>query len=133
MPADFQLTCNPPIALLRVSGELDISSDDQLSDVFDDLTLRGCNHVDVDVGGVVFIDAYPLSRLRKEQVRLRAAGGDLVVVTASSWYAEVCELAQYDTLLPVHDTGPPVCAESRTTILDLVHGIVDRRGADGRR
>ena len=132
MPAEFQLTCNPPIALLRVAGDVDISDGDRLADAFHDLTLRGCTHVEVDLGRVAFIDAYPLSRLRREQIRLREVGGDLVVVTASTWYTDVCRLARYDTLLPPDGIGPPMCPESSPTIFDLVRGIVARQEADGR-
>jgi anti-anti-sigma factor len=98
MRADFQYTCDPPIARLRIAGELDISTGDQLADVFDCLDFRRCPQVELDLDAVTFIDAYSLAQLRREQLRLRSAHGDLYVVAASPWYTLVSRLAQYDSL-----------------------------------
>jgi anti-anti-sigma factor len=106
MRADFQFTCDPPMARLRIAGELDISTGGQLADVFACLDFRKCRKVELDLDAVTFVDAYSLAQLRREQLRLRENQGDLYVVAASPWYTLVSRLAQYDTLQVVADAVP---------------------------
>jgi anti-anti-sigma factor len=98
MRPDFQYSCDPPLARLRIIGELDIATGDDLLDVFAYLSFRRCTIVEVDLSAIDFIDAFTLGLFRREQQRLRALGGDLLVVAASLWYALVSSVARYDTL-----------------------------------
>jgi anti-anti-sigma factor len=113
MRASFQFTCDPPVARLRISGELDLSTSDDLEDALEGLETAGCTLIELDLDALTFIDAYSLSLLRQEQRRLRMAGGDLRVVAASTWYTAVCATAEYDTLQPV-STDPPRLTVLRT-------------------
>jgi anti-anti-sigma factor len=99
MRTDFQYTCAPPRARLRVVGELDASTNDRLCDVLDCLHFRRCNQVEVDLAAVTFIDASSLRVLHTEQRRLLVDGGSLEVVAASKCHQLVARLAQYDGLL----------------------------------
>ncbi len=124
MRTEFTFSCEPPTARLRVSGELDISSTDQLRDVLACLRLEGCTRLEVDLSGVVFIDAGSLRVLHREQLRLMIAGGDLEVVDASPCYRLVSGLAGYDSLLPVPGGGH-VVPTVRRRHLSLAQGAAD--------
>lgn len=109
MRARFQFTCDPPVAQLQISGELDLSTGGELADVLLSVGALTCTHVELDAEDVAFVDAYSLAMLRREQRRLRAAGGDLEVVAAAPCFVLVARLAEYATLLP---TGGRVLAST---------------------
>jgi anti-anti-sigma factor len=113
MLATFQFTCDAPVARLRVSGDLDLSSGALLTDVFDCLEFRGCLLIEMDLSAIGFVDASSLSLLHHEQCRLRESGGDLQVVAASAPFLLVARLAEYDTLEPA-PTSPPHLTVLRT-------------------
>jgi anti-anti-sigma factor len=98
--AGFQFTCDPPRARLRLSGELDLSTREQLGDVLVCLTLAGCRRVEIDLAAVTFIDAGTLRVLSDEQRRLAGCGGALEVVVASDAALQLCSLAGYPGLAP---------------------------------
>ena len=100
MRTDFQISCEPPLARLRLSGELDLMTADRLQDLLDQTDVAGCTHVEVDLEGVTFIDARSLGLLDRHQRRLASAGGGLVVVAASPCHVRVSELAGYENLHP---------------------------------
>ena len=100
MRTDFSLACDPPLARLRLGGELDLASLDDLRDLLCRVRLRGCDRVQVDADGVTFVDAATLRVLDQEQRGLRAEGGSLEVVAASSAYLVVSGLAGYEDLEP---------------------------------
>ena len=101
--AGFHFTCDPPLGRLRVSGELDLATREQLRDVLVCLALAGCRRVEIDLGAVTFIDAGTLGLLADEQRRLAGRGGVLQVVVASAAALHVCDLAGYPGLAP---SGP---------------------------
>jgi anti-anti-sigma factor len=105
MRARFQFTCDPPVARLRITGELDISTGADLRAMFAAIDEQGCRLIELDADEITFIDAYALAVLRHEQRRLLASGGDLEVVAASAWFVLVARLAEYDTLLPTSTPG----------------------------
>ena len=106
MRPSLEYVCDPPAARLRITGEVDLSARDELTDMFLRFALRGCTFVELDLSGVTFLDAYPLGVFRCEQRRLRKLGGDLRVVAASPWCAFLCRLAQYDSLTACADHPP---------------------------
>lgn len=104
MRTDLQLAYDPPVALLRIAGELDLSTRARLRDAFCCVARQGCTQVRVDLEGITFIDASSLRLLHVEQHRLVQAGGDLEVVAASARYLLVSGAAGYPNLQPA--TGP---------------------------
>jgi len=92
--------CEPPLARVSITGELDLSTDAQLQDAFTFLDGAGCTRLQLDLAAVTFIDAHALGLLHVEQHRLRASGGSLDVVAASVRCVRVTELARYDDLRP---------------------------------
>lgn len=97
---DIRYVCDPPLARVRIIGELDLTTDDQLHETFTYLHGTGCIRLQLDLEAVTFIDAHSLGVLHAEQRRLRAIGGTLDVVAASSRVVRVTELARYDELRP---------------------------------
>jgi anti-anti-sigma regulatory factor len=115
MRTSFQFSCDPPLARLRITGELDLDASDRLLDVLGCLAFRGCTQVELDLDGVDVVDAHTLHLLDQEQRRLTVAGGgSLRVVAGSGCYRLVSRLAGYDNLQPA-DEQPP-----RLTVLHTV-------------
>src|SRR4051794_28782418 len=110
--AGFHFTCDRPLARLRISGELDLATREQLGDVLVCLALAGCRRVEIDLGAVTYIDAGTLRVLADEQRRLAASGGTLEVVVASAAHVLVCGLAGYPGLAP-EARRPVVAARPR--------------------
>ena len=100
MRPQFQATFAPPFGVIRIEGDLDFSARDGLTAAFESLEGRGISHVQADLAGVTFVDAYGLGLLRSLQRRLATHDGCLEVVAASDCFVVVCRLARYDTLLP---------------------------------
>ncbi|GAA2089154.1 STAS domain-containing protein [Aeromicrobium tamlense] len=100
MQTDFQFSCDPPLAQVRIFGELDPSTTAHLADVLECLATRGCTRVEVDVEEVTYVDESNLRVLRDEQLRLRARGGDLEVVGDSDYHRVVARRAGCADLFP---------------------------------
>lgn len=100
MQTDFQFSCDPPLAQVRIFGELDPSSTAHLADVLESLATRGCTRVEVDVEEVTYVDESNLRVLRAEQLRLRARGGDLEMIGASDYHRVVARHAGCVELFP---------------------------------
>ena len=109
MRTDFHFTCLPPHGWLFITGELDLSTHDRLQDTLDSLWLRGCTDLEIDTTGVDHIDSHTLGILYREQHRMRASGGDLLIGRASPIYRLVSRLAGYTTL-EATGTAPAVIA-----------------------
>jgi len=99
MRATFQYTCDHRAATVRIAGDLDLESGDELEDLLASLRSIGCTHLELDLSAITFIDYAVLELLRRQQRRLRMSGGDLRVVAASRWFAQACEYAEVDMLL----------------------------------
>jgi len=123
MRTSFQFSCDPPLARLRITGELDLGAHDRLLDVLGCLAFRRCTCVELDLDGVNVVDAHTLRLLDEEQRRLAEAGGSLEVVAASSCYRLVSRLAGYDNLQPA-DEQPP-----KLTVLNTVPHLHVEQGA----
>jgi anti-sigma B factor antagonist len=99
-------SCGPPVARVRIIGELDLSTRDDLSAFIGNLHRGGCTRLAVDATGVTFIDACSLAVLHSARIRLLEAGGTLDVVSASRSYRLAARLAGYDGLLPPDGPAP---------------------------
>lgn len=98
--ADIHYVCEPPLARVRIIGELDLNTDSQLHETFAYLRGAGCIRLQLDLEAVTFVDAHSLGLLHAEQRLLRRVGGTLDVVAASTRFVRVTELARYDDLRP---------------------------------
>jgi anti-anti-sigma factor len=106
MHTELGLTCDPPKARLRLSGEFDLSTNEQVADLFELATACGCHDLELDLSGVSFVDIGTLNLLDAHRRRVTSAGGSFVVVAESSCYRRVCDLAQL-VALTVDGTRPP--------------------------
>jgi anti-anti-sigma factor len=121
MGTGFQFACDPPLARLIVTGELDGAASGPLDDVLVGVYLSGCTTVEVDLHDVFVVDVSALRVLSWEQRRLVRAGGSLDVVAASNTFVAVCRRTGYDALLPA---GHPT-RERPHRQLQVVHGDVE--------
>ena len=66
-----------PMAVLHLSGELDLAADDDVSRAVSEADGRGCSFVTIDLTDVSFIDCAGLGSLVAAKLRLDAASGVL--------------------------------------------------------
>lgn len=80
-PLPLSITSEPggDNALLRLVGEIDLSSAHLMVDRIDEAILGGASTVVLDFGGVTFVNSTGLGALVAATKRLRADGGDLVL------------------------------------------------------
>jgi anti-anti-sigma factor len=95
---ELDFTCDPPVARLRLAGEFDLSTDDQVKDLFDSVAACGCHDLELDLSAVSFMDLGTLYLLDAHRRRVTARGGSFVVVAESSCYRRVRELGRYVVL-----------------------------------
>jgi anti-sigma B factor antagonist len=81
--APFPLTITSqevePGTLLRLSGEIDLSSAHLLVDAIEEAVEAGATTVILDFAGVTFVNSTGLGTMVAATKRLRADGGDLVL------------------------------------------------------
>ena len=77
---------------LRLLGELDMSTADQLRTELSRVTSGGARHVTVDMSDLVFIDSTGLSVLITGLKRLRQGGGDLALRAPNPSTRKVLEI-----------------------------------------
>ena len=104
---DFQLDLEVrlPVAILRVTGELDHATARLVAGRLEEVVRAGCDRVLVEAGGVTFVDTGGLEMLVHFQDRLQEADGSLEVVEASPPFIRVCALTGLERLL---STGGPL-------------------------
>lgn len=73
----------PPVAHLKVDGELDLATCGRLEVAVRDAVRDGCRQVTLDLSGVTFMDSSGLHALSGSRRTVRAAGGRLRVVSLS--------------------------------------------------
>jgi anti-sigma B factor antagonist len=105
------------IALVSVSGELDLYAEPELRDALaaaEELRLRA---VVVDLSGVSFMDSTACGILVGQAKRLRRDGSELFVVSQGSRVSRVLEVAGIDQVIHVY---PTLHAAFRTLLLEPV-------------
>jgi anti-sigma B factor antagonist len=105
------------IALVSISGELDLYVDEELRDALKAASLLGFATVIVDLSGVTFMDSTVCGTLVSESRLLRAGGGELVLVANRNRAGRVLEVAGIDHVVPVH---PTLHAAIQTLMLEPV-------------
>ena len=93
------------VAVLRLTGEMDISCEDAFA-----ATVRTCIHdgardVLVDLSGLTFIDSSGLRMLIELWDRSRDDGVDLSMLQGTGQVRRTMEIAGLDRLLPILDRG----------------------------
>lgn len=88
-------------AVLRASGDLDMTTAPQLREVVVDCIVRGQPCVVLDLQAVDFIDSTGLGVLIGLLKRARSQGGDLRLVSTRPALRKVLELTDLDRALPL--------------------------------
>jgi anti-sigma B factor antagonist len=97
---DFRIDASftPPLAVLRVRGELDLSTAETLSWSVAQAIERGCGLVLLDLGDVCFVDCSGIGALVEAVHRMDAASAHLSVNRVSPQVARMLELTGTDAL-----------------------------------
>ncbi len=93
------------VMVLRVEGEVDVSTAPQLRERLLSLADRGHTLVVVDLSTVSFVDSTALGVLVSGVKRLRAAGGDLRLVVTERRVLKVFEITGLTAVFAIHPTA----------------------------
>jgi anti-sigma B factor antagonist len=102
MKADFALSparVSATAYVVEVGGELDLYTAPRLSSQLGELIAGGVTHLVVDLTETTFIDSTALHVLLDARKRVRAEGGELVLVCPSPQVRRVFEVTGVDGLL----------------------------------
>ena len=97
-----------PVAVLRVQGELDLSTEHHVTWSVDQAMVEDCTVVAVDLSGVPFIDCSAIGTLVGAAHRLRAASGEMLIVGVSPQVRRLLELTGTDNLVGLEHGDPTV-------------------------
>lgn len=89
-------------AVLRVTGEIDVSTAPELRQAVIDLAAKGIVNLIVDLSGVVFLDSTALGALVGCLKRLRTQGGSLALVITTDRVMRVFRITGLDKAMPPH-------------------------------
>lgn len=92
------------IALVSVSGELDLYVERQLRDALAAADKLGTPTVVIDLSGLSFMDSTACGIIVGEATRRRREGSQLVLVSNRNRASRVLEVAGIDRLIPIHPT-----------------------------
>ena len=92
------------IALVSVSGELDLYVESDLRGALEAAQLLGAKTAVVDLSGVSFMDSTACGILVAEAKRRRRAGTELVLVSNGNSSGRVLQVAGIDQVVPVYPT-----------------------------
>ena len=111
MPAAFAIDEHPTGGdrhVLAVRGELDLYTACELKEAFAEAIDAGRVRIIVDLAGTTFLDTSALSVLLSAFRRLRARGGELVLVGLNEKIAKVFDITGLDktfTILPSREAA----------------------------
>jgi anti-sigma B factor antagonist len=92
------------LALVSVSGELDLYTSERLHEAIDEATSVGADMVVLDLSGVGFIDSTALGVIVQETKRLEGRGRALTLVTDDPRTLRVLEVTGLDRVMRRHAT-----------------------------
>ena len=92
------------LALVSVSGELDLYTSRRLQEAIGEATSVGADQVVVDLSGVGFIDSTALGVIVQETKRLEGRGQSLLLVINDPRMLRVFEVTGLDRVLRRHAT-----------------------------
>jgi len=96
----------PPVAVLRLKGELDLNTAKAIDWAVDEAVETGCILVGVDLAGVSFIDCAGIGALVGAMNRLSAASAQLCIHRFSPQVSRMLTLSGTDVLFGVSDLVP---------------------------
>ena len=96
----------PPVAVLRLKGELDLNTVTSIGWAIDEALDQRCILVGMDLSGVSFIDCAGIGALVGVMHRLRGASAQLCVHRLSPQVARMMKLSGTDVLFGVSDLAP---------------------------
>lgn len=92
------------VALVSVSGELDLYTSERLQQAIDEANSVGADMVLLDLSSVAFIDSTALGVIVQEAKRLEGRGLSLILVTNDPRTLRVLEVTGLDRALRRHAT-----------------------------
>jgi anti-sigma B factor antagonist len=96
----------PPVAVLRLKGELDLNTTKAIDWGIEEAVRQDCTLVGLDLSGVSFIDCAGIGALVQALHRLNAASAELCVHRLSPEVARMLKLTGTDVFLGVCDLAP---------------------------
>ena len=117
-PDEFQLTVanlSRGLALVSVSGELDLHTTPELQDGIEKAGATGADTVVVDLSRISFIDSSALGVLVQETRRLEGRGDRLALVTNDPRTLRIFEVSGLNRVLRTYAT-------LQDALADLLHG-----------
>lgn len=94
--------------VVKVTGEIDLSTADSVADQFNELMETGARHLVADLDEVTFMDSTALAILVHVHNRVRQQEGDLVVVCREGPAKKLLAATGLHRELNVRDSAPPV-------------------------
>ena len=95
--------------VVLVSGELDVATAPRLHEQLVALASQGHRRIAIDLDGVTMFDWMGLGAVLGVLARVRALGGELVLISPTATVRELLELTEIEAVLPIHaslDTVP---------------------------
>jgi anti-sigma B factor antagonist len=90
--------------VVLVSGELDVATAPRLHEQLVALASRGHRRIAIDLDGVTLFDWMGLGAVLGVLARVRALGGELVLISPTAVVRELLELTELDGVLPIHES-----------------------------
>ena len=106
------------IALVSLSGELDLYVERELRDALESAELIGAPTMVVDLSGVSFMDSTVCGILVAEAKRRRGDHGELVLVSNGARTSRVLKVSGIDQIVSVH---PSLHAAFQELLLEEAH------------
>jgi anti-sigma B factor antagonist len=97
-------------AVLRVTGEVDVSTAPTLREQMLELAAKGAVHLIVDMGSVDFLDSTGLGVLVGGHKRLRGRGGSLIPVISTPRILRIFQITGLTKALPPQSSVPDAIA-----------------------
>ncbi len=96
----------PPVAVLRLKGELDLNTTKAIDWGIEEALRQDCSLVGMDLSGVSFIDCAGIGALVQAMHQLNAASAQLCVHRLSPQVARMLKLTGTELILGVRDLAP---------------------------
>jgi anti-sigma B factor antagonist len=90
--------------VVLVSGELDVATAPRLHEQLVALASQGHRRIAIDLDGVTMFDWMGLGAVLGVLARVRALGGELVLISPTAVVRELLELTELDGVLPIHES-----------------------------